>query len=53
MGPDQDGQAGAVGEGERGQIRHQGRRCAVQGIADDLPQVVRAADVKLAFEPNQ
>ena len=53
MGPDQDGQAGAVGEAERGQIRHQGLRRAVQGIADGLPQVVRAADVKLALEPQQ
>ncbi len=52
MGPDQDGKAGAVGEAERGQIRHQGLGRAVQGIADDLPQVVGAADVKLALEPQ-
>jgi hypothetical protein len=51
MRPDQDGKAGAVGEAERGQIRHQGIRRSVQGIADGLPQVVRAADVKLALEP--
>ena len=53
MGPGQHGQAGAVGKAERGQIRHQGLRRAVQGIADGLPQVVRAADVKLALEPQQ
>jgi hypothetical protein len=51
--PHQGGQAGPVGEGERGQIRHQGLRRAVQDIADGLPQLVRAADVKLAFEPHQ
>jgi hypothetical protein len=53
MGPGQHRQAGAVGKAEPGQIRHQGLRRAVQGIADGLPQVVRAADVKLALEPQQ
>ncbi len=51
--PRQDGKAGAVGEAERGQVRHQGLRRAVQDIGDGLPQVVRAAHVKLAFEPHQ
>ena len=51
--PGQDGKAGAVGEAERGQVRHQGLRCAVQGIGHGLPQVVRAAHVKLALEPHQ
>ena len=51
--PGQDGQAGAVGEAERGQVRHQGLRCAVQGIGHGLPQAVRAAHVKLALEPHQ
>ena len=50
--PRQDGKAGAVGESERGQVRHQGLRCAVHGIDHGLPQVVRAAHVKLAFEPQ-
>ena len=51
--PGQDSQAGAVGEAERGQVRHQDLRCPVQGIGRHLPQVVRAAHVKLALEPQQ
>ena len=51
--PGQDSQAGAVGEAERGQVRHQGLRCLVQGIGQRPPQVVRAAHVKLALEPQQ
>jgi len=51
--PGQDGQAGAVGEAERGQVRHQGLRCAAQDVGQGLPQVVRAAHVKLALEPHQ
>ena len=51
--PGQDSQAGAVGEAERGQVRHQGLRCLVQGIGHHPPQVVRAAHVKLALEPQQ
>jgi len=50
--PRQDGKAGAVGEAERGQVRHQSLRCAVHGIGHGLPQVVRAAHVELAFEPQ-
>ena len=50
--PRQDGQAGAVGEAERGQVRHQGLRRAAQGVGHGLPQVVRAAHVKLALEPQ-
>ena len=51
--PRQDGQAGAVGEAERGQVRHQGLRRPVQGVCHGLPQVVRAVHVKLALEPHQ
>ncbi len=51
--PGQDGKAGAVGEAERGQVRHQGLRRGVQGVADGPPQVVRAADVELALQPQQ
>jgi hypothetical protein len=50
--PRQDGKAGAVGEAERGQVRHQGLRCAVHGIDHGLPQAVHAAHVKLALEPQ-
>ena len=53
MRPHQDGKAGAVGETERGQIRHHGLGRAVQRVADGLPQVVRAADVELALEPQR
>src|SRR5271166_2912522 len=52
MGPYQDGKGGAVDEAECGQVRHQGLRRGVQGVADGSPQVVRAADVKLALEPH-
>jgi hypothetical protein len=53
MCPGQDGKAGAVGEAERGQVGHQGLRGVLQSLFDGLPQLVRAADVKLALQAQQ